>query len=261
MPARSQKMEAAPPAAPRHPNHSLPLLPSGPGGICELSSRGDRRSHHRLLMLQLRRQQHDARNYRKTGGEGGIRTREAGINRLHTFQACSFNHSDTSPHDIPGGIVRPIHGPHPRFARASLRLSKFVPDEFVEPAKRGLTAYTLSRRAPSTTRTPLLNLRSHFSSGPRGSRRILGGSIAYKQKRPRQHGPSLFVDRSSMGPQQGHAAHQALRFFARMTRCFSRFQSRSFSVSRLSCSCLPRATPRSTLTRFCFQYSASGTSV
>ena len=34
----------------------------------------------------------------KTGGEGGIRTREAGISRLHTFQACSFNRSDTSPH-------------------------------------------------------------------------------------------------------------------------------------------------------------------
>ena len=32
-----------------------------------------------------------------TGGESGIRTREAGISRLHTFQACSFNHSDTSP--------------------------------------------------------------------------------------------------------------------------------------------------------------------
>src|SRR5678815_1420542 len=33
----------------------------------------------------------------ETGGEGGIRTREAGISRLHTFQACSFNRSDTSP--------------------------------------------------------------------------------------------------------------------------------------------------------------------
>ena len=31
------------------------------------------------------------------GGEGGIRTREAGITHLHAFQACSFGHSDTSP--------------------------------------------------------------------------------------------------------------------------------------------------------------------
>src|SRR5690606_3140907 len=31
------------------------------------------------------------------GGERGIRTPEAGFSRLHTFQACSFNHSDTSP--------------------------------------------------------------------------------------------------------------------------------------------------------------------
>ena len=111
---------AAPPATPRHPNHSLPLLPSGPGGVCKLSSRGNRRGHRRLLRRARNR---GVRNYCKTGGEGGIRTRETGISRLHTFQACSFNHSDTSPQlelSTPGGIVRPIPGPHPRFARASL---------------------------------------------------------------------------------------------------------------------------------------------
>ncbi len=32
-----------------------------------------------------------------SGGERGIRTPEARFRRLHTFQACSFNHSDTSP--------------------------------------------------------------------------------------------------------------------------------------------------------------------
>src|SRR6185503_19711961 len=30
------------------------------------------------------------------GGEGGIRTRDT-LSSIHTFQACSFNHSDTSP--------------------------------------------------------------------------------------------------------------------------------------------------------------------
>gem|GEM_PF-6790136 len=30
------------------------------------------------------------------GGEGGIRTRDT-LSDIHTFQACSFNHSDTSP--------------------------------------------------------------------------------------------------------------------------------------------------------------------
>lgn len=30
------------------------------------------------------------------GGEGGIRTRDT-LSGIHTFQACSFNHSDTSP--------------------------------------------------------------------------------------------------------------------------------------------------------------------
>src|SRR5690606_19045920 len=34
---------------------------------------------------------------RISGGERGIRTPEALFRRLHTFQACSFNHSDTSP--------------------------------------------------------------------------------------------------------------------------------------------------------------------
>ncbi len=54
------------------------------------------------------------------------------------------------------------------------------------------------------------------------------------------------------------ALFQAWRFLARITRCFSRFQSRSFSLSRLSCSCLPRARPRSILARLFFQYIASG---
>ena len=32
----------------------------------------------------------------KTGGESGIRTRDT-VSRIHTFQACAFNHSATSP--------------------------------------------------------------------------------------------------------------------------------------------------------------------
>src|SRR6478752_2880759 len=31
------------------------------------------------------------------GGERGIRTLGTGLSRTHTFQACSLNHSDTSP--------------------------------------------------------------------------------------------------------------------------------------------------------------------
>lgn len=34
--------------------------------------------------------------YFRSGGEGGIRTHDT-ISRIHTFQACSFNRSDTSP--------------------------------------------------------------------------------------------------------------------------------------------------------------------
>jgi hypothetical protein len=32
----------------------------------------------------------------KYGGEGGVRTLDT-LTRIHTFQACSFSHSDTSP--------------------------------------------------------------------------------------------------------------------------------------------------------------------
>src|SRR5690606_10408562 len=41
---------------------------------------------------------------RVSGGERGIRTPEALFRRLHTFQACSFNHSDTSPGGPAGGV-------------------------------------------------------------------------------------------------------------------------------------------------------------
>ena len=37
-----KKTVATPPAAPRHMNQLLPLLPSGPGGVHNLSLRGDR---------------------------------------------------------------------------------------------------------------------------------------------------------------------------------------------------------------------------
>ena len=151
-----------PPADPRHPNQRLPLLPSGPGGICHLSSRGTDGDHHgrhgvetcahkraktggeggmaapiqgavgekaadrpadvraRSRRAQsnhrvLTRPQHRAEPPRvtsktcvhKTGGEGGIRTRDTGISRIHTFQACSLSHSDTSPrHTRAAGTAR-----------------------------------------------------------------------------------------------------------------------------------------------------------
>ena len=54
---------------------------------------------------------------------------------------------------------------------------------------------------------------------------------------------------------------QASLLCRRMTRCFSRCQSRSFAVSRLSCSCLPLARAISSLTLLPFQYIAVGTMV
>ncbi len=67
------------------------------------------------------------------------------------------------------------------------------------------------------------------------------------------------------GPQaSAHSAKvsdQTARLCERMVRCFSICQSRCFSVLRLSCSCLPRARPISTLTLLPFQYIAVGTRV
>jgi len=42
------KRAAAPPAWLRRPNRTIPLLPSGPGGVFDLSSRRRQRGHHEL---------------------------------------------------------------------------------------------------------------------------------------------------------------------------------------------------------------------
>lgn len=56
-------------------------------------------------------------------------------------------------------------------------------------------------------------------------------------------------------------ADHASRLWRRMTRCFSRSQSRCLLVSRLSCACLPLARASSAFTLLPFQYRAMGTTV
>ena len=87
---------AAPPATPRHPNHSLPLLPSGPGGVCELSSRGDRRGHHRRGLLQPGAPAGAVAHFFQLAERAGFEPAIRGY-RIHAFQACSLDRSDTSP--------------------------------------------------------------------------------------------------------------------------------------------------------------------
>ena len=132
----STRRVAAPPADLRHPHHLLPLLPSGPGGVCRLASRRDRRSHHEACPRHRR-----GRSNWRRGRDSNPRS---GLTRLRTFQARSFNHSDTSPMFlIPlrtacagrDGSAHPVPRPS-RMLGTSLRLSQFVPDELVEPAKR-----------------------------------------------------------------------------------------------------------------------------
>ena len=49
----------------------------------------------------------------KSGGESGIRTRVT-VSRKHTFQACAFNHSATSPsmHVAPAGFAARVGEMH-----------------------------------------------------------------------------------------------------------------------------------------------------
>ena len=92
-------------------------------------------------------------------------------------------------------VVRPIHGPNPRFARARLRRSEFVPDEFVEsfrahqctsaahmsPANAGLCCFCL--------------LDSHL----RLRRRLFGPSMGrtLASRGPACGGPNSFLTNSS----------------------------------------------------------------
>ena len=85
---------------PRHPHRTIPLLPSGPGGVFNLASRGADGATIGLMRVAP---------HHETGGERGIRTPEARFRRLHTFQACSFNRSDTSPGPVGG--AKPLSGP------------------------------------------------------------------------------------------------------------------------------------------------------
>jgi hypothetical protein len=135
--AKDQSRAATPPATSRHPNHSLPLLPSGPGGVCKLSSREDRRSRHKTLPVAMARR----KGMRKSGGERGIRTLDTGISRIHTFQACSFNHSDISP----ARIGNPIPGARTRGAEDT-RKPRRRQAEHVLP-RQSVAMQTLVRRA------------------------------------------------------------------------------------------------------------------
>ena len=49
----------------------------------------------------------------ESGGESGIRTRVT-VSRKHTFQACAFNHSATSPswHVAPAGFAARVGDMH-----------------------------------------------------------------------------------------------------------------------------------------------------
>ena len=95
-------------------------------------------------------------------GEEGIRTLDT-LSSIHTFQACSFNHSDTSPdylvrlrhssqhrtHRI-SGLREALHGPRPQGGPArglqKYNFPPYLPNIFC--------AFSVVIRATSSTETP-----------------------------------------------------------------------------------------------------------
>jgi hypothetical protein len=144
---RKPEKAAALPATPRHPNHSLPLLPSGPGGVYELSSRGDRQGHHRDVHFCVSSRPSPGFTHWRRGRDSNPRygdkpyTHFPGV-LLQPLGHLSARKTLTATiHAGRDGSAPP--GPHPSLTLgANLRLSKFVPDEFVEPLRYEDQPYT-----------------------------------------------------------------------------------------------------------------------
>ena len=130
-----------PAGLPRHPHQSIPLLPSGPGGVFDLASRGA--DGATIDVRQLATLQ--------TGGERGFTRRYA------PRPTGGFAVQTATPSVEPVGVLTPSPMPPAKLTRhwTFATPCKLAERGGFEPPKRGLDAYTLSRRAPSTTRTPL----------------------------------------------------------------------------------------------------------
>ena len=138
----SRGMAAAPPANLRRTSRSIPLLPSGPGGVFGLSSRRHRRGHHRHDKLAER----------------------AGLFASSLMLTPRCARGQPSVVQIRSRRICRTRGFSPAL-HASCFFLKLAERAGFEPAKRGLAAYTLSRRAPSTARTPLHIVRSRPRAG------------------------------------------------------------------------------------------------
>src|SRR5581483_2177888 len=71
----------------------LPLLPSGPDGVCGAALHGTYLSAIDIPILRLNCSQKCAVRWRR-GRDSNPRY---GVNRTHDFQSCTFNRSVTSP--------------------------------------------------------------------------------------------------------------------------------------------------------------------
>ena len=132
------------PATPRHPSRPLPLLPSGPGGIYGLSSRGDRQGHH------------------KDGSSVYCSLRIAGLCSLRIAKkqvALTFS----AGRDCSG---YPALAPSLRYG-VGLRPTEFVPHKFVEPARVQIPPLRLRLRLAESRTVGSLDLASGGEGGIR----------------------------------------------------------------------------------------------
>ena len=135
--------------------------------------------------------------------ESGIRTREAGFSRLHTFQACSFNRSDTSPLNS-------------RDPSAGLRRDSFGP-RILRQARAGTGARVARGQLAGVTSAVATWHFTHVLSRPcaevappavrRAGRAGTCRARAHQRARYRAGAPRLPVHRHARGRQDHHRAH------------------------------------------------------
>ena len=135
-------MAAAPPANLRRTSRPIPLLPSGSGGVFDLSSRRHRRGHHRHEKLAERVGLFASSLMLTPRYARG----QPSVVQIRSRRICRTRRFSPAIHHL-------------------LIFLKLAERAGFEPAKRGLAAYTLSRRAPSTARTPLHIVRFRPGAG------------------------------------------------------------------------------------------------
>jgi hypothetical protein len=127
----------------------------------------------------------------QSGGEAGIRTRGA-VSRSHALQACSFNHSDTSP-DLPFFLLpASATGKTSRSSALDLpfrswRIEHLAERPGFEPGVHLSTYTRLAGEHLRPTRSPLRSADPDglaFSNGCKGRKRTVAEGVGFEPTSP-----------------------------------------------------------------------------